>query len=29
MELNNKNYFSKEMEKKYTGSSQIKRLFKM
>ncbi len=29
MELNNGNYFSKEIKKIYTGSSEIKRLFKM
>lgn len=29
MELNNENYFSQEARKIYTGSSEIKRVFKM
>lgn len=29
MELNNENYFSQEVRKIYTGSSEIKRVFKM
>lgn len=29
MEVNNENYFSKENNFKYTGSSQIKRIYTM
>lgn len=29
MQINNENYFSQEVRKIYTGSSEIKRIFKM